>query len=419
VRRDVATVLATVAAIGVVAVAATAVVYAKPLTPRHEPPIRSDALSYYLYLPAALLDHDLTFRRTLARSFDGDYRVADLVPRRHAYLDKHPVGEALMLLPFFGGAQLAADLGGSRRNGFARPYQVAAVAGGIVYALLGLALTGSALLRWFGGATVAVTLLLLTFGTNLFHYATYDAVYSHVFSFCLVAVVLDRSAALAAKSRTRDAATVGAAVGLLGDVRLTNLVFAAFPVLLLVGRLRRMRPIVVGVATAALLFVPQILYWERVTGHPFVNAYGGDPTLRPLHPHLVAVAFSVRKGLFFWAPLLALAVAGLFMLSRRLAFAAAVTLALHFWIVASWTQWWYGGSLGQRSFVDALPLYALGLAAAVAAAARASPVRRYAAYAAFACTTALAVHATLEYWLGNIPPDLTTWHVYVKSFRQI
>jgi hypothetical protein len=152
-----------------------------------------------------------------------------------------------------------------------------------------------------------------------------------------------------------------------------------------------------------------------------VNAYGGNPTLHPLDPHVLAVAFSVRKGLFFWTPLLLIAVAGLWLLRKQsasLAVATTLTLLVHFWIVSSWTQWFYGASLGQRAFVDVLPLFALGLAAAISAVLRANPARRAIGALGIAATALLAAHATVEYWLGNIPQDLTTWHVYLKSFTQ-
>ena len=43
-------------------------------------------------------------------------------------------------------------------------------------------------MRWFARDTIVVTLLAITFGTNLFHYATYNAVFSHSFSFFLCAL---------------------------------------------------------------------------------------------------------------------------------------------------------------------------------------------------------------------------------------
>ena len=79
--------------------------------------------------------------------------------------------------------------------------------------------------------------------------------------------------------------------------------------------------------------------------------------------------FSVQKGLFFWSPLLLAAVAGLVLLGRSPNAARAfvlpgvVFLALDTYVIASWWDWQFGGSYGHRGFVDALPIFALGLAA--------------------------------------------------------
>ena len=44
--------------------------------------------------------------------------------------------------------------------------------------------------RHFPDGVVLATLIAITFGTNLFHYAMFDPAYSHVYSFCLLAVLL-------------------------------------------------------------------------------------------------------------------------------------------------------------------------------------------------------------------------------------
>ena len=79
---------------------------------------------------------------------------------------------------------------GERQDGFSWPYQASVAAAGLLYGVLGLTLLGSFLRRWFDRAVAIATLLVLTFGTNLFHYMTYDAGYSHAFSFAVVAFVL-------------------------------------------------------------------------------------------------------------------------------------------------------------------------------------------------------------------------------------
>jgi hypothetical protein len=89
-------------------------------------------------------------------------------------------------------------------------------------------------------------------------------------------------------------------------------------------------------------------------------------------------------------------------------------LAVHTWIVASWSTWWYGGSFGMRPFVEALPILAMPLAALLAAA---TSVRaRRLVLIGVTATTLLAVHAMIAYWTKAVPLDETTFKSYLRSF---
>ena len=68
----------------------------------------------------------------------------------------------------------------------------------------------------------------------------------------------------------------------------------------------------------------------------------------------------------------------------------------------------------MRALIDAMPVFALGLAALIDAARRA--IARRALTAAIAVTTLLAVHGMVSYWLHTIPYDQTTFHQYLASF---
>jgi hypothetical protein len=176
--------------------------------------------------------------------------------------------------------------------------------------------------------------------------------------------------------------------------------------------------IALGAGVSVVTLIPQALYWHAVRGKWFVYADPGHLNL--LHPHLIGVLFSVRKGLFFWTPLLLLAVAGLAKLRRfapGLLVPAIVFLVMHTWVVASWNMWWYGGSFGMRPFVEALPIFALGLAALVEA--TRTVFARRARNSAIALMTLIAVHGMLAYWTRHVPYDGTTWHEYVSSYAQI
>src|SRR5207249_492872 len=71
VSSETRTLVAVIAAIGAVAIGSIAWIYGGDLTFNEQPVIRADGVGYYVYLPAALLDHDLTMRKTGARSFGG------------------------------------------------------------------------------------------------------------------------------------------------------------------------------------------------------------------------------------------------------------------------------------------------------------------------------------------------------------
>jgi hypothetical protein len=395
-------------------------------------PIRSDGVGYYIYLPAVFLDHDLSLVRTVDRSFGGDLQKAgDLRRVEHGYLGPHQIGEAILLAPFFAVGHAIAIASGARRDGFSWPYQGSAAAAGLLYGVVGLALLGSFLRRWFDRWVVGATLLALTFGTNLFHYLTYDAVYSHSFSFAAVAFILWSTIRLTERSTATRALLLGLGVGLVATIRPTNLVIVLFPLLVGVRTSADARARARALITHPWLLtagafgflapvMPQLLYWHHLTGHFIVNAYASDPKLELTHPHLLAVAFSIRKGLFFWTPLVALALAGLpFLRSRAPAvlLATPAVLAVNFWVVASWSQWWYGGSFGQRALVDSLPLVALGLAGLFDWA-RATRALAPVALAAV-LTSCLALHGMAEYWFGNIPYDDTTWQIYLHSFTKV
>ena len=70
--------------------------------------------------------------------------------------------------------------------------------------------------------------------------------------------------------------------------------------------------------------------------------------------------------MFFYSPILAISLFGLCYCknedSRAITFFSILApIFLHLWITSSWNQWQYGGSLGQRPFVDFYPLYAIAL----------------------------------------------------------
>jgi hypothetical protein len=424
---------AVIGLVGVLAVAATAWIYASPLPYTQPGPIRGDGLGYYAYLPATLLDHDLSMRRTGRRSFKNDPALIPgvrVIPGKGgAYLDQYGVGESVLLAPFFAAGYVVAAVSGEPRGGYSWPYEAAVSAASIVYLLLGLGLLASVLKRWFSRRTVVLTLLGLTFGAAVFDYATFEPSMSHVYSFFAIALVMRLTLRVWDRPSLASACALGAALGLVGLIRLTNLAVVLFCVLVGVASRRdaaaRVRALLhhpglvaAGTAVTLLVLLPQAAYWHHLTGQWVTNPYlGNGEHLDLLHPHLAGVLFSVRKGLFFWTPLTILAVVGVATLrraARPLFLASAVYLPVAIWIVASWSIWWYGVSFGMRALIDVMPVFALGLGALIET--MRGLVGR-ALGAAIVLTTLVAIHGMLAYWLFVIPGDRTDFTIYLRSLH--
>jgi hypothetical protein len=430
---------ALIALIGILALATTAWIYSAGLTYYGEGPIRSDGEGYYVYLPAVLLDHDLTLRRTAERSFGGDPAYIQGVrwaqttvplgyPGQHQYLDQYGIGEAVLISPFFVLGWGLAIVMHQPRDGFSWPFQAAASAAGLVYMLLGLALVVSILIRWFSRRTVVITLIALTFGAAVFDYGTSETTMSHAYSFFAIALVVRLALSVQQRPRLVNSIAFGASLGLVGLIRATNLTILLFCLLIGIARwsdlgkrgralLTHLDLLAIGTVVFLLVLLPQSAYWYRITGAWITNPYRGPGEgLDLLHPHLIGVLFSVRKGLFFWTPLLLLSVIGIPFLrrtARPLFIPTVVYLPIAIWVVSSWSIWWYGGSFGMRALIDEIPVFALGLAALIET--TRSLFARRVVMTMIALTTLIAVQGLLGYWLKTIPIDHATIHQRIES----
>jgi hypothetical protein len=161
--------------------------------------------------------------------------------------------------------------------------------------------------------------------------------------------------------------------------------------------------LVMVVAAAPLVFL-QLLAWRAGAGHWILNPYPAGETFTLLHPHWEALYSFNPHGLFPYAPVLLLSVAGLVPLWQRHRgwfWPVVVAVGLDTYLIASWHQWDYGDGFGHRAFVDLLPVFAIPLAALFAAA-RSSRSRLALGTLAGLLTLTTAL-GTLSYWQGRLP----------------
>lgn len=405
------------------------------------PPIRSDGFSYYVYLPSWWLFHDTTLAAVASDCCGGEFPSFTAIirwPGTRRWVNAHPIGVAIMQTPFFFAAHALTRWSNLSPDGFTLYYQHAAGLSGLAWTIAGLWVLRGLLVRHFSERVTAATLLTILLGTNLYHYATYDSSYSHAYSFFLFAACLDLTERWYRQPTWRRSALLGLVAGLIVLTRHTNAIFlmmfplygvSSIPALRERIRLllREWRPAGMIVATAAVVIAPQLAIYHQATGRLLVSSYG-ELGFNWGSPRLFGVLFGVQKGLFFWSPVLLAACAGFWMLLSGMtrwngragspsAFIppALIFLAANTYIIASWWDWQFGGSYGHRGYVDALPLFAIGLAAFFSWAAR-RPGSVVAVSTITAAAVALSVFQMAQYWAGIVPFSDMTWEQYREAF---
>ena len=351
--------------------------YRHYVDPHVFPPVRSDGLGYYTYLPAYLIENDPNFHRFVAEHLHGLPALGNLRldPSTGNYLDQYPIGEAIMLLPFFLVGHAAAILTGRHADGFSGLEQAVVGLGGVTYMVLGLLVLSLSLRRYFSPWVTALTLLTMVFGTNLFHYGTADSMTSHAFSFCLVAILIELTHRWYARPSAGMSLALGLVTAMIVMVRQVNVEYLLLIPLFAVASPRaiaerlsfwreNLSGIVIVVTTFLVGLVPQLWAWHLATGHWITYSY--QYHFNFFSPEILATLFSFfPHGAYPWSPALLLATAGFIPLwrqARPLFLPVVVISCLVLYTIASWQFWFYGGGYGHRGFVDLYPLLAFALA---------------------------------------------------------
>jgi len=376
-----------VAATAIIAVFAYLWIFTRP----GYAPIHSDGFSYYVYLPSWVIYRDVTMEALARDWYGGKYPgFTGLLrwPTTGLWVDLHPIGTAILMAPFFVMGDLLSVWSNLPRDGFSLYYEHAAGAAGIAYLLAGLAVLRRILRRHFSDGVVLATLVSITWGTNLFHYGVFDGTFSHAFAFFLVCcwiLIIERWWELE-RPTWRLSLALGIVAALIVLVRHTNAIFLLVLPLYGVTRWTDLRARIasmwerrkwLGVATlvGALGILPQLLLYRMSTSSWLVNPYSAlDIGFSFGSPRIVAVLFSTQKGLFFWSPLLLLAIFGAIVAegwARRLVAPAIAVFAIQTYLGAGWSDWQSGASSGHRASALTSPSLAVRLRAGSSEAGRA------------------------------------------------
>jgi len=328
----------------------------------------SDPLGYYQYLPGLFIDGSW------------DHLGYSYPLENGNSLNLFTTGVAIMQAPFFLLAMGWCKITGGSMTGYELPFVFARLLATSTYTSLGLVLVFAVLRRLYHWTTALGTVVVLLFGTTLYYYTVYSGGMSHTYSFCLMAWGLYLVVRMREKPRGDRLVALFFCAGLLVLIRQLNVL--ALLVLLFYGtdpiaemKLRlswvkdHLRATFVGVVLVIITWLPQLLYWKRITGSWLVFTYGKkDEGFNWADPHLLDVLFSHQNGWFIYTPLMALVMGALLWQAWRNVPGTRTILvvwALVWYVYACWWCWWLGGAFGYRGFVEYYVFLAVPLAALV------------------------------------------------------
>ncbi|MBC8487639.1 MAG: hypothetical protein H8D45_16535 [Bacteroidetes bacterium] len=337
--------------------------------------IWQDVISYYSYLPATFIYKDIS----LEFINDGTGFYSDkfwpLKTPEGKYVIKTTMGMSFLYAPFFFLGHVAANVLGYPATGFSMPYIFLLVMSSIFYFSLGLYFLRKVLENYFSQKVVIFTLITIVFGTNLYLYAAIEAAMPHAYLFSLFAAFIYLTIKWYKNPKVKSAILIGLVAGLITLIRPSNVIILVFFFLWdvksfsdlqkrLLLFLKNPKFIAALVLCFFIILIPQLAYWKFATGRWCYYSYS-DEGFFFLNPQIINGLFSYRKGWFVYTPVMLFAFTGLalsFKKFRTFFFPTLIFIILNIYIITSWWCWWYGGSYGNRAFIDSYAILAISYA---------------------------------------------------------
>ena len=337
--------------------------------------IEWDIVSYYGYLPALYIYDDITLKFTSQNPdfFAGKY-WPETAPNGGRVI-KTTMGLSILYTPFFLLGHFVAPFMGEPQDGFSMPYQLFTMLGTFFYVLLGLYFLRKLLLLYFSDLVALFVIISVFFGTNLLCYTTHLPLMSHAYLFSISSVFIYAVIKWHEKPEKINSLIVGFLLGLLTLIRPTMILFILFFIfytitdktsfknklqLFFSNKFKVFLMIVAFIAAG----LPQLIYWKYITGQWFYWSYTGERFYFD-NPHIIEGLLGYRKGWLVYTPIMFFAVAGLFFMKKKCnsyQWAVVIPFVVLVYVLLSWWSWWYGGSFGNRAFIDLYGLLAVPMA---------------------------------------------------------
>lgn len=339
--------------------------------------INWDVISYYSYLPAFFVYNDLELKFHKYEEEDV-YIMWPKTLDNGKKLIKTTMGLSFMYLPFFLMAHGYSYIAGIEMTGYTSIYKYFLVLSSIFYFLLGLVFVRKILLKYFNDKITSISLLVIALGTNLYFFTTFKVAMPHTYLLCLFAIFIWLTIRWHQSPNYGRSILLGLVAGLITLIRPMDILISIFFILYGIKNLKDISTkinlfvnkrifVLIILLSAFIVFIPQMLYWKLITGHYLYYSYGDERFFWD-KPHIIDGLFSYRKGWLVYTPVMSFALIGIFFLKKNLkSFFVPILIftILNIYIILSWWCWWYGGSFGQRAFIESYAILSIPLAVVI------------------------------------------------------
>ncbi len=286
------------------------------------------------------------------------------------------MGMSLFYLPFFLIGHALAGLLGFPMDGFSTPYQYALVVGGIFYTIIGLIFLRKNLMRFFPERITAIIMIIIVFGTNYIHHLTDKNLETVNILFMLVNLILWNTIKWHENQNFKHLLAIGISIALMVLVKPSEVFVVLLPLLWNVTSFKTFRQkislfwakrksVYAVMGICFLIVMPQLAYWFMKTGHILYDSYKNPGVgLDIFSPHIINVLFSYRKGWLLYTPVMVFSLIGWFFLfkqNRKIFFATAAYFFISFYVISSWSEWWYGAAFSARPLITLYPMLSICL----------------------------------------------------------
>lgn len=330
--------------------------------------ITADKGGYYVYFPATFIYGYQAdkFPKGIDLKMGEGFQLDTLTNK---VITKYSSGVAVLTTPFFLATHAYQKMTGQPATGFTEPYFKTANYAGVFYFLIGIIFLYLYLINFYKPISVVIALIVTVCITNLFYYALIDTLMSHVYTFSLMSMLLWSMNKYVENNKLKYLIIVSVLVSLIVLIRPINLLFVV-PLFLLnldswesvkqrLGLFFKIKNVAILVAVIFLIFLPQLIYYNYLSGNFFMYTYKNEGFSNLFSPKFLEVLFSPINGLFVYTPgFIFFVISFIFVLRKRNfnGYVGLFSFLLMIYISASWWAWSWGCSFSMRPMVDILPI---------------------------------------------------------------